>query len=112
MTKIIEFLNEDGTTVLIEVKEPEDAQRGTGRASRSETVHKLGQKAFEAGLAHLRPIAQAVMKTATELNNPSEVAIEFGIKVSVESGVIVASAEAEANFKVSLKWKNSKTEGQ
>ncbi|OWK34897.1 hypothetical protein FRUB_09739 [Fimbriiglobus ruber] len=53
-----------------------------------------------------------MMKTATELNNPSEVAIEFGIKVSVESGVIVASAEAEANFKVSLKWKNSKTEGQ
>lgn len=66
----------------------------------------MGQQAFEEALSRIRPIADSVMRTARELNNPHEIAVEFGIKVSAASGVVLASAEAEANFKVSLKWKN------
>jgi hypothetical protein len=107
VAKIIELVWDNGTKVVAEVTEPEEGQEGTGRAGRLEKVQQLSQQAFEKAMAQLKPIAQTVMGTLKELNNPSEVAVEFGVKLSAETGVIIASAQAEANFKISLKWKIS-----
>ena len=35
----------------------------------------------------------------------SEVQVEFGFKFGVDMGIIIAKSSAEANFKVSIKWK-------
>jgi len=106
VTKIIELVWEDGTKVAAEVTEPGEDQEGTERSGRLEKVQQLTQQAFEKAMGQLKPIAQTVMATLKELNNPSEVAVEFGVKLSAETGVVIASAQAEANFKISLKWKN------
>jgi hypothetical protein len=34
----------------------------------------------------------------------SEIAVEFGIKLTANAGVILAGTSAEGNCKVSLKW--------
>jgi hypothetical protein len=36
---------------------------------------------------------------------PEEVTVEFGIKFGAKGSVYIAGGEAEANFKVALKWK-------
>ncbi|TAL03300.1 MAG: hypothetical protein EPO08_04470 [Rhodospirillaceae bacterium] len=35
---------------------------------------------------------------------PSEIAIEFGVDVKAEAGIILTKGSLGANFKVSLKW--------
>lgn len=106
MVKMIELVWDDGSKVTAEITEPGEGQEGTGRAGRLEKVQQLTQQAFEKAMSQLKPIAQTVMGTLKELNNPIEVGVEFGVKLSAETGVVIASAQAEANFKISLKWKN------
>ncbi len=36
-----------------------------------------------------------------------EVAVEFGVKMSAETGAIIAKASGEANFKINLMWKKA-----
>ncbi len=59
---------------------------------------------FETALKGLKPIANAVMGTLSDLNNPSEISLEMGIKFGAKTGVILASADTEATMKVTLKW--------
>ena len=35
---------------------------------------------------------------------PDEVTVEFSIKLSADSNVIIARAAGEANFKISMSW--------
>ncbi len=44
------------------------------------------------------------------MNTPDEIGLEFGLKFNAKTGVIFASADSEATFKVSLKWTNEKKE--
>jgi hypothetical protein len=100
--KVITFRNDDGTEVLIQVNDVK--KPGPGDAGVSPT--ELAREKFQEGLKRLKPIADSVMGTLHELNNPEEISIEFGITFSAETGVVIASASAEANISVSLKWSN------
>jgi hypothetical protein len=56
-------------------------------------------------LAGLKPIADAVNRQLTEIiEDANEVAVEFGIKLTANAGVIVAGNSAEGNCKLSVKW--------
>lgn len=59
---------------------------------------------FETALNGLKPIANAVMETLNDLNNPSEISLEMGVKFGAKTGVILASADTEATMKITLKW--------
>ena len=39
---------------------------------------------------------------------PDEVEVEFGVKLSADSNVIIARAGGEANFRIALKWVEGK----
>jgi hypothetical protein len=43
---------------------------------------------------------------------PDEVAVEFGVKMTVETGAVIAKASTDANFKINLTWKKSPTSGK
>lgn len=105
MSRIIRFKGDDGSEVLVEVKE--HAESGMEQAGLGAPV-ELAQKKFEEALAKLRPITDTVMRTLRDLNNPDECSIEFGITLNAEAGAIIASASAEANISVSLKWSKAK----
>ena len=52
-------------------------------------------------IAQLRAIPQT----------PDEVSVEFGVRFGAKGNFYIAGGEAEANFKVALKWKRETASG-
>jgi len=100
MKQLVEFESDAGP-VLVEVDLPESA---TEPVSRIGEVVKAGKR-FEEALDQVRPAAQAVIAKLRDLTDePDEIAVEFAIKLGAKAGAIIAAADVEANYKVSLKW--------
>jgi hypothetical protein len=108
MKRLVEFPLEDGTNILIEIDDVE--QGGLVKASLSETVVKA-QQSLEKSLEKVKPAAQYIIKQIRELHDsPDEVQVSFGLKLSADAGAVLASASAEANYTVTLKWAKEKEE--
>lgn len=102
MKRLVEFPLEDGTTMLVEIDDPE--QGGLVKASLSEKIAKA-QQTLEKSLERVQPAAQFVIAQLRELHDaPDEVQVSFGLKLSADAGAVLASASAEANYTVTLKW--------
>ena len=61
------------------------------------------QVTLEEALAKLKPSLQRVVQLLKELS-PDQTAVEFGLKLGGETGVIIAKGTAEVNFKVTVSW--------
>lgn len=102
MKRLVEFPLEDGTTMLVEIDEPE--QGGLVKASLSEKIAK-SQQTLEKSLEKVQPAAKFVIAQLRKLNDsPDEIQVSFGLKLSADAGAVLASAGAEANYTVTLKW--------
>jgi hypothetical protein len=111
MKKIIEYKLADGASVLVEVDDP--APEEILPASSTGEVAEKAQELFEQALSRIKPAAAAIVATLRELgDSPDEATVEFGVKLVGKSGVIFASAEAEANFVFKLTWKRKPEPGQ
>jgi hypothetical protein len=96
----VEFPLDGGGSVLVEVV-PGD---GITRAGRGGGVSLAGQS-LQKALDPIQPIADCVLEKLRGLvESPDRVSVEFGVKLSAESNVIVARGTAEANFVVRLEW--------
>lgn len=101
MTALVRFENDEGDPVVFEVDEYDFGM---------ERVSKGGDAIVEAGrkiediLAGVRPALSTLM-TALKNLGPSEHEIEFGVKLNVQAGVIVAKTATEGHFVVKLRWK-------
>jgi hypothetical protein len=103
MTYLVAVPIEGGPPVAIEIDEITGG--GVARAARpGETVATL-TTSFGAELERLQPMAQAIITKLRGLaDSPDEVSVEFGIKMNVEAGLVIARSSAEANFKVTMLW--------
>ena len=107
--KTMPFILDDGTIIHVESV---DAPSEMERVSRGEEPEAKAARRFSDALGHIRPAAQAVLDTFQAINTPAEIQLEFGVKFSAKIGAaILASADGEATFKVSLKWTNPKPVG-
>jgi hypothetical protein len=105
MKRLIEFPLRDGSSMLVEVEDPV-AGVGTVRGAHPVEIAEKAKQTFEASLEKLKPAASAIITKLRELSDqPEQVAVEFGIKLSGAAGVVLASTGVEANFKVTLTWK-------
>ncbi len=110
--ELAEFTFNDGSeTFLVEV----DKLRGSSaeRAAlgdTEETVAKAKQS-FEEALDKVTPVAaRAIQRIRQGLTTPAdEVELKFGVKLSSEVGAFIASVGGEANFEVTIKWKQDDT---
>jgi hypothetical protein len=106
--KLVKFKLEDGSSVVFETDMPEENTNNgatpISKGSRHET--QQADERFESVAKRIRPAAQLVLDSLRELNSPKEISLEFGLKFSAKTGVIVASADSEVNFKVHVKWVN------
>ncbi|MBC7334659.1 MAG: hypothetical protein H5U01_00075 [Clostridia bacterium] len=111
MKRLIEFPLEDGTTIMVEVEEPEGAgmmPAARGGPGMPEKAHQT----FEAALEKIRPAAQTIVKKLRALHDPpDEIEVEFGMKLNAQAGALVAAAGTEANYKVTLTWKREEKKG-
>jgi hypothetical protein len=64
---------------------------------------------LEEALAGVKPSLIKVMEVLRELA-PEQMAVEFGLKLGGETGMIIAKGTAEVNFKVTMSWKPGKPE--
>ena len=107
MKRLVEFPLEDGTSLLVEVDEPEID--GVVSASRDPNVIEKAHQTLEASLEKVRPAAQFVVQQFRKLGDePDEIEVTFGLKLSAEAGAVLASAGVEANYTVKLKWSKPK----
>jgi hypothetical protein len=111
MKHFVEFPLEDGSSIVLEVNEPEE-ERGSRRAARgTEEEPEKAPQTFEQALSKIRPATEKVIATLRGLiQKPDEVEMEFGFSLSAEAGVIIASASTQANYRVTLRWKGEDTE--
>jgi len=99
---LVEFPLEDGSNIVVEVDEPETS--GTVRAGRGDTIAKA-RETLEEALDKVLPAAKSVVeKLRTMGNAPDEIEVAFGVKLTTTAGAVIASATAEANFDVTLRW--------
>ena len=78
------------------------------RAGRTDEEAKKAAERLSESLKHVKPAAGTVLNAFKGMNTPDEIGMEFGVKFSGKVGVMLASVDSEATFKVSLKWTNSR----
>jgi hypothetical protein len=106
MTDLVQFELEDGSSVLIET-ESVSGQPVTRGGRAAEMISKADET-FEQALGRMGPTATAILKKFRETaEQPDEIEIEFGVKISAEAGAIVAKTSGEANFRIAVRWKRA-----
>jgi Trypsin-co-occurring domain 1 len=110
MKQLAEFqLEGTNETVFVEIEAP--AAGLLPVANPGDIAIKVGQS-LEAALQKIKPAASAVVSALRDLaDSPDEIKVEFGVKLSAKAGAILASADAEANYKVTLSWKSKSSSG-
>ncbi len=110
MKRLIEFPlegREPGEVVVVEVDEP-GGDAGMERVGRRGEISERATATFEDALKSVEPAASSVLSRMRALAEPpDEVLIEFAIRLSAKAGAVIASADAEANFKITLTWRRA-----
>ncbi|MEG3846500.1 CU044_2847 family protein [Microcoleus sp. herbarium19] len=108
MTQLAEFSLEDGTTFLVEIEEPESPAIQRVSLPSGQMVVKA-QQTFEKALDGIKPIASIIISKLKDLNTPAdEVEVKFGVKLTADTGAILASVGGEVNYEITLKWNQKK----
>ncbi len=106
MTDYIETTTKDGFTLLIEVSDDVKGAAGFGKLKDDTDSSEASQAAYNQTLDTIRACANGVIDTLQDLEaQPSNAAIEFGIKIDAKAGAMIAKSMGEGQFKVSLSWK-------
>ncbi len=104
MKRLIEFPLAEGGSLIVEVDEPEQPGGVIKVANLGEVAEKA-KETLQESLEKIKPAAQSIITSLRSLHDePDEIGVEFGIKLSAAAGAFVASAGMEANYKVTLKW--------
>lgn len=104
MPRALAQINTNNGPVKFDIDEVEIGQAGPERVSRKgdAMVVELDQS-LEQALTSARPAAQAVLD-AFRAMGPDHVSIEFGLRLDVSAGAVIAKAGLEAHFTVNLAW--------
>lgn len=105
MKHLVAFKLADGSSVFVEVDEAEAAGGITRAARKPGEVFTEAKDTFEQALEKIRASAEtAITKLRTLSERPDEMEMEFGFNLSAQFGAVIASATAQANYKVTLHW--------
>ena len=107
MHKIVKYETSNGP-IYVEARVPDEEKGGVQKAGLKDDAKKIVQNAalsFEAALENAFVAANSLVDRAAALKiQPSELNIEFGLKISSEIELFVISGDAEANFAIKIKW--------
>jgi Trypsin-co-occurring domain 1 len=100
----------DDTTIIVEFA----PSGGMKQVSLSpQDVAEKSAEALDKAMATIRKMAQKTMVTIDTLTNkPTEVELEFGIKLNTEAGAIIAKTSGEASLKVKLIWERKEAKNE
>jgi predicted RNase H-like HicB family nuclease len=107
MSQIVEFKLDSGRGISIELEE--ENVDGIEEISRGSGVIAQAKITFQEALESIKPALDVLTEHLSDINNPAEICVEFGLKFSAKTGVLIASVDSEVSFKVSLKWKKNES---
>ncbi|MET9729562.1 CU044_2847 family protein [Streptomyces sp. NPDC006458] len=102
MDGLVEFKTEDGAVVVVEGADDDESgarlvSRGDGPAQAART--------FEGALGGVRAAAESALRVFRDGSlRPDAVELEFGVKLSAETGAVIAKGAAEGHLVVRLSW--------
>ena len=106
----------ENASILVETTEEETlpAEDGMGPAGIKDGLKALKayivketKEKFADAMTIISFSANTMLKEIEQIRTkPDEAQIEFGVKVNGEGKTMIASGGAEANYKVTLSWKN------
>jgi hypothetical protein len=103
MTELLRFRTDDGGPILIEVTEP--AAGTVTRGGRADALVIEAGESLDRVLGRVGPVIKGVVaELRAAADWPDEVEVEFAVKLSADSNVIIARAGGEANFRIALRW--------
>lgn len=109
MPDLAKFTLEDGKFFLAEVDDPVVPGR-TMRGGLAQGLFVGTNESFQSALSQVKSAAETVVDKLRSLAAPAdEVTLEFGVKLSAETGAVIAKASTDAHFTVTLKWANSES---
>ncbi|MCX4998444.1 CU044_2847 family protein [Streptomyces longwoodensis] len=102
MAALVEFTTADGVAVAVEAAEP--PRPGSRLVARDNGVVQAS-RTFEGALEGVRAAAESALRVFRDGSlRPDGVEIEFGVKLSAETGAIIAKGTAEGHLVVKLSW--------
>jgi hypothetical protein len=102
---LLEFRSEHSGTVFVEVSSSssEEVRRGRGPM---EAVMEA-QRSLDQVVGQIGPVVKGIVsELRSSADWPDEVEVQFAVKISAGSDVIIARAGGEANFSITLRWSN------
>ncbi|MGW2542067.1 CU044_2847 family protein [Kitasatospora sp. NPDC001574] len=85
---------------------------GLVRVARPGQVMARASRSLGEMVTGIRPVAQSFVDGFRGMvHGPDELSLEFGLSLSAEADVIISSTAAQANFKISLTWHRSPSDG-
>ena len=95
----------DREDILVFEVEPGEISEGLVLASPvAGQVTARAEVTLAQALEKLKPSLQKLVRLLKELA-PDEAAVDFGLKIGGETGVIVAKGTAEVNFAIHISWR-------
>jgi hypothetical protein len=109
MDELVEFRMDDGASIMVAVP---DEGTGPRRVSRGDGPSQAA-RTFEASLDSARAAAEAALRVFRDgLLRPDSVQIEFGVKLTAETGAVLVKGSAEGHLVVKLAWSPQRPGGQ
>ncbi|MER6255214.1 CU044_2847 family protein [Streptomyces sp. NPDC001584] len=101
-----------GPQDVVRVEVVETGEDGLVRVARPGQVMARASRSLGEMVTGIRPVAQSFVDGFRGMAQaPDELNLEFGLSVSAEADVVISSTAAEANFKISLTWTRSPSDG-
>ena len=114
MIHYIETQTKDGSTIRIEVADTSRPAAGFARSTTSTHISTDATKdAYSQLLTTIQHCANGVIETIQNLEAlPNAASIDFAVKIDAEAGAMIAKSREDAQFRVSLSWKQPEPEGK
>ncbi|MGW2542751.1 CU044_2847 family protein [Kitasatospora sp. NPDC001574] len=94
----------DGTDGVLRVQIRE-VDESLARVGRGGGAVARASRSFGEMLDGIRPVADSfVSRLGGLVHRPDEITLEFGVSLSAEADIVIASTATEANFSVTLTW--------
>ncbi|MFE1873272.1 CU044_2847 family protein [Streptomyces sp. NPDC059496] len=101
-----------GPQDVVRVEVVATGEDGLVRVARPGQVMARASRSLGEMVTGIRPVAQSFVDGFRDMvQAPDELNLEFGLSISAEADVVISSTAAEANFKISLTWTRSPSDG-